>query len=151
MRFFLAILVLLISIAPASAQQETVRIPSVGPGGVVQLPAEPELRRACQIEDVAAFTNRVHVRCPYGPIVHSGLYTRDYEPPPRPDPGIRFFAVGATVDPALADRVIALASLAIEQNKHVVIFYRTDPAENPPGCLASDCRRLVGIVTIVRP
>jgi hypothetical protein len=137
--------------APASAQQGTVRIPSVGPGGVVQLPAQEELSRTCVIADVAAFTNRVHVRCPHGSSPRSGLYTREYTPPVQPDPAVIYFAVGATADPALADRVIALAGLAVEQNKSVVIFYRTNPAENPPGCLAQDCRRLVGIVTLVIP
>jgi hypothetical protein len=145
------IIALALCVAPASAQQETVTIPSVGPGGVAQLPAQTELRRQCQVMDVAAFTNRVHVRCPHGPTIRSGLYTRDYVPPPQPDTGVLYFAVGASADPALADRVIALASLAVQQNKEVVIFYRTDPAENPPGCLPADCRRLVGIVTVVRP
>lgn len=137
--------------APASAQQGTVTIPSVGPGSVINLPAEPELRRTCQIADVAAFSNRVHIHCATGGTTFgSGLYTRDYVPPPQPDAGIFYFAVGAASDPALADRVIALATSVSQQNKQVQILYRTDPAENPPGCLPSDCRRLTGLVMIIQ-
>lgn len=142
---------LALTAAPALAQEGTVRIPSVGPGGVATLPAATELSRTCWIADVGAFTNRVHVRCARATgSALGGLYTRDYVPPPEPDAGIVYFAVGATSDPALADRVIALANSASQQNKQVHIFYRTDPVENPPGCQPSDCRRLTGLVMIIQ-
>ena len=138
--------------APVSAQQERVTIPSVGPGGVATLPAATELRRTCFIADVAAFSNRVHVHCaPAGTTFGGGLYTRDYVPPPEPDAGIVYFAVGAASDAALADRVIALATSATQQNRQVQILYRTSAAENPPGCQANDCRRLIGLTLIVQP
>ena len=70
--------------APASAQQGTVTIPSVGPNGVISLPAEAELRRTCGIADVGAFSNRVHVHCAQDRTVMGGLHTRDV-PPPEPD------------------------------------------------------------------
>ncbi len=137
--------------APAWAQEGTVRIPSVGPGGVATLPAATELSRACGIADVGAFTNRVHVRCARdtGPAL-GGLHTPDYVPPPEADESVIYFAVGATSDPALADRVIVLANSASQQNKQVQIFYRTNPAENPPGCQPNDCRRLIGFVMIIQ-
>lgn len=132
---------------PAAAQQGTVTLPSVGPGGVATLgPAVPELGRDCAIVDIAAFVNRVHVHCVVPTGVHSGLYTRGYEPPPQPDVGIVYFAVGTASDPGLSDRVLTLATSAAQMNKPVHIFYRTDPAENPPGCLPADCRRLTGLV-----
>jgi hypothetical protein len=137
--------------ASASAQTGTVTIPSVGPGGVASLPAAAELARGCTIRDVAAFTNRVHIHClSDGGRPSGSLYSRDYQPPPQPDANVSYFAVGAAADPALADRVIALAASASQQNKQVTVFYRTDPAENPPGCLPSDCRRLTGLVMLVR-
>ena len=137
--------------APASAQEGTVRIPSVGPSGVATLPAATELTRTCWIADVGAFSNRVHVRCKQetGPAL-GGLYSRDYAPPPEADAGVIYFAVGAASDPALADRVIALASSASQQNKQIQIFYRTNPAENPPGCQPNDCRRLTGLVMLIQ-
>jgi hypothetical protein len=137
--------------APAAAQQGTVTIPSVGPGGVATLgPAAQELGRNCVVVDIAAFVNRVHVHCVVPSGVHSGLYTRGYEPPPQPDVGIVYFAVGTASDPGLADRVLRLATSAAQLNKPVHIFYRTDPAENPPGCLAADCRKLTGFVLLVQ-
>src|SRR6185436_1927759 len=88
--------------APAAAQQGTVTIPSVGPGGVATLgPAAQELGRNCVVVDIAAFVNRVHVHCVVPSGVHSGLYTRGYEPPPQPDVGIVYFAVGTASDPGL--------------------------------------------------
>jgi hypothetical protein len=136
---------------PAAAQQGTVTIPSVGPGGVAALgPATLELGRDCVVVDIGAFANRVHVHCVAPPSVHSGLYTRGYEPPPQPDVGIVYFAVGAASDPALSDRVLRLATSAAQFNKPVHIFYRTDPAENPPGCLPADCRRLTGLVLVLQ-
>ena len=153
MRFGLLVLLSALALiaAPASAQQGTVRIPSVGPGGVAALPAATKLSRTCWIADVGAFTNRVHIRCTRdtGPSL-GGLHTPDYVPPPEADAGIVYFAVGAASDSALADRVIALASSASQQNKQVQIFYRTNPAENPPGCQTNDCRRLIGLVMIIQ-
>lgn len=138
--------------APSFAQQGRVTIPSVGPGGVAALPAATELGRTCFIADVAAFINRIHVHCaPAGTTFGNGLYVHDYAPPPEPDAGIVYFAVGAASDPALADRVIAVATSATQQNRQVQILYRTNPAENPPGCQANDCRRLVGLTLIVQP
>ena len=137
--------------APAAAQQGTVTIPSVGPGGVATLgPAVQELGRDCVVVDIAAFVNRVHVHCVVPSGVHSGLYTRGYEPPPQPDVGIVYFAVGTASDPGLADRVLRLATSAAQLNKPVHVFYRTDAAENPPGCLATDCRKLTGFVLLVQ-
>ena len=137
--------------APAAAQQGTVTLPSVGPNGVATLgPAAQELGRDCVVVDIAAFANRVHVHCVVPPSVHTGLYTRGYEPPPQPDVGIVYFAVGTASDPGLSDRVLRLATSAAQLNKPLHIFYRTDPAENPPGCLSADCRRLTGLVLLLQ-
>ena len=145
------ILAVALMAAPAAAQQGTVTIPSVGPGGVATLgPAVQELGRNCVVVDIAAFVNRVHVHCVVPTEVHSGLYTRGYEPPPRPDVGIVYFAVGTASDPGLSDRVLMLATSAAQLNKPVHIFYRTDPAENPPGCLPADCRKLTGLVVLLQ-
>jgi hypothetical protein len=150
---FLVTMSALALVAASASAQETVRIPSVGPGGVATLPAAGELSRTCWMADVAAFRNRVHVHCSTqaGGIPGGGLYSPDYTPPPEADVAIVYFALGATSDPALADRVIALATSASQQNKQVRIFYRTNPAENPPGCLPSDCRGLTGLVLIIQP
>jgi hypothetical protein len=145
------ILALALVATPAAAQQGTVTIPSVGPGGGATLgPAVQELGRNCVIVDIAAFVNRVHAHCVAPAGVHSGLYTRDYQPPPQPDVGIVYFAVGTASDPGLSDRVLRLATSAAQLNKPVRIFYRTDPAENPPGCLPADCRKLTGLVLLLQ-
>jgi hypothetical protein len=145
------ILALALVAAPAAAQQGTVTIPSVGPDGVATLgPAVQELGRNCVIVDIATFVNRVHVHCVAPAGAHTGLHTRGYEPPPQPDVGIVYFAVGTASDPGLSDRVLRLATSAAQLNKPVHIFYRTDPAESPPGCLPADCRKLTGLVLLLQ-
>jgi hypothetical protein len=146
------VLALALIAAPAAAQQGTVTIPSVGPGGVATLgPAVQELGRDCVIVDIATFVNRIHVHCVVSSGgINNGLYSRDYQPPPQPDRNVVYFAVGTASDPGLSDRVLRLATSAAQLNKPVHIFYRTDPAENPPGCLPADCRKLTGLVVLLQ-
>jgi hypothetical protein len=97
------------------------------------------------VVEVASFESRVHVRC-FVPTGGGGLQSA---PAAASDPialSTPYYAVGAQAQPALADRVVALANSAVERDKQLTIFFRTDPAENPPGCLQHDCRRLTGIV-----
>jgi hypothetical protein len=132
MRVFAAVILCIVGLAapPASAQLAA------------------ELRVTCWLADVGVFANRVHVHCSNGP-PGGGLVS--HLPPPRPDPNVVYFAVGAVSDPNLANRVVALATAAMQQGKQVEVQYRSDPLENPPGCLTADCRRLTGLVLMAQP
>ena len=42
----------------------------------------------------------------------------------------------------------AAGHAALTGGKKVMIYFRTDPAENPGGCQATDCRKLTGIAVV---
>ena len=105
----------------------------------------PETSTACKLDQVAAYDTRVHVRCKEYDIYRDGSGAEHRQQSWRNafDPNVIYFAVDA--HSPLADRVVALASAA-GANDDVTIFFRTNAAENPPGCLPADCRKLTGLV-----
>ncbi len=108
-----------------------------------------EMRHAnCLVAEVAAFTNRVHLRCG-GPIYREGASNVTRELPaetPNPlDARIAYYAVDIRAEPVLAAQVVSLG-LAARAGGKATVFFRTSVADNPPGCLAHDCRRLTGLV-----
>ncbi|MEQ1812632.1 MAG: hypothetical protein ABL889_22085 [Terricaulis sp.] len=59
---------------------------------------------------------------------------------------VRYFAVENSVsENAMALTVLSVANAAVQRNRPLTIVYRTNPNQNPAGCLASDCRRIVGV------
>jgi hypothetical protein len=131
---------------PAFALQQ-VFVPHVSHDDVISNVQPPdEASKACQLDSVAAFQNRVHVQC-INTTGGDGLHSApDLSANGRAGAGLWYFAVDVQADPGLANRVVELGASAIEQNAHVTVFFRTNPAENPPGCLPADCRRLTGLV-----
>jgi len=84
---------------------------------------------SCSVDNVAAFENRVHLRCTTSP-----------------GGGIYYFAYAS--DPAhfsAANQMLAVANTAFALGKPVVVFYNSDSSLNPPGCNVGDCRGLVGV------
>lgn len=84
---------------------------------------------ACNnISSVAAFDNRVHLRCATanGSIIYYA-YATD--------------RAHATT----ANEILAIGNTALALGKAVELFYNADPALNPPGCGSGDCRGLVGV------
>lgn len=92
--------------------------------------AAAEQNRVCKVENVAAFTNRVHVRC--DAVAGGGLIV-----PPV------FFSV--EVSSPLADKLLILGAAAIETNRPLHLTYEGLPGQNNPGCQVSDCRRLLSV------
>lgn len=91
--------------------------------------------KECKATEIAAFQDRVHVFCKKPPgmgAVEASLGKI-----------IEYFAV-ATNDP-LADKLILLARESLVNGRPVTVWFDDDPAFNPPGCGAGDCRRLTGI------
>jgi hypothetical protein len=84
------------------------------------------------INNVAAFDNRIHLRCatanPVGTdTVYYYAYAND--------------AAHATT----ANEMLAIGNTAFALGKGVYLYYNADPALNPPGCNTGDCRGLVGV------
>lgn len=130
----------------------------------------------CRVGNIGVFQNRVHVRCAaadnqavqrsiqemLNSIDRMGVGSAGGGGAPL-DPATqamyqamaanlpRFFAVGTQAEPAMADRLVQVASAAAAQNRQVEIFFDAANSANPPGCAQNDCRRLIGIVMIVAP
>lgn len=99
------------------------------PGGSVgQLPAKspPTSTHSCSVGSVAVYQSRVHVYC-----TNAAGAAGD----------IRFFAA-ATSDPS-ASMFIQVAAQAKSVSQKVSIEYSTKTADNPAGCQANDCRKIL--------
>jgi hypothetical protein len=82
----------------------------------------------CTPTGVAAYTNRVHVRCSTA----------------APPGGIYYFAV-STANSASASRFLSIFTTAMVTGKTVRIHYTpSDTSGTAFGCLASDCRTATG-------
>jgi hypothetical protein len=91
-------------------------------------PAAPLDVFACTPTGVAAFTNRVHVRCS----------------PAAPN-NISYFAVCSASDSATASRFLSVFTTAKATGKNLDIFYTpSDTSGTACGCAAGDCRVLWG-------
>lgn len=63
----------------------------------------------------------------------------------QPGSAATYFAVENNVSHnAMALAILSVANAAIQSDRTLTIIYRTSADENPAGCLASDCRRIVG-------
>lgn len=92
-------------------------------------PASPEAYFACHINNVAAFDNRIHVRCNE-----------------TPGNGIWYFAYPTGSSSGwTANRMLAVAQTAYALGKPVWIHYVPSSSSNPTDCNTGDCRLLTGI------
>ena len=92
-------------------------------------PASVEASFACHINNVAAFHNRIHVRCNE-----------------TPGGGIWYFAYPTgSSNGYTANRMLAVAQTAYALGKPVWIYYVLSSSSNPTDCNVGDCRLLTGI------
>jgi hypothetical protein len=80
------------------------------------------------VNNVAAFDNRVHLRCSPA------------------DGSIAYFAYAT--DPsniATANQILAVANTAFALGEGVWVYYYSSSDYNPPGCNIGDCRGLYGV------
>jgi len=83
---------------------------------------------SCSPTGVAAFTERVHVRCS-----------------PADPNGIAYFAVCTANDSANASRFLSIFTTAKVTGKNVGIYYTlSDPNGTSCGCSTADCRAIWG-------
>ena len=87
--------------------------------------------RECSIEDVAIYENRIVVQCD----AKGG----------KSSP-VKYYAIA--VESAIAPLVLELGLASLKRK--VKVFFIEDPSLNPPGCDATICRRLDGIIAIER-
>jgi hypothetical protein len=87
----------------------------------------------CNVWQVAIFSNRAHILCKTSKLVGTDT--------------VWFFAVENTsANKTLINRMMAIGLTQMSLDHNVVVYFDTLSANNPPGCLAADCRKLIGIV-----
>lgn len=83
----------------------------------------------CILDSVAAYENRMHVRCD----------TAAFD-------NVRYFAIESTsANEMLINRVMAIGLTNMSMNRGVWVYYDVNSANNPPGCNIIDCRKLTGL------
>ena len=93
-------------------------------------PASIDANYSCYLDNVAAFDDRIHVRC-----------DDDYF-----ETGIRYFAfpIGGA-NGYTASRMLAVGQTAFALGKPVWIFFDSNSDSNPSSCYTTNCRLLTGI------
>ena len=90
----------------------------------------------CKIIDVAIYSNRAHVKCDVPFVL--GLAPKTTS--------VYYFAIANTNEnKMLINRVMAIGLTTMSMNRSAYLVVETASAQNPPGCLASDCRQLLGL------
>ncbi len=85
----------------------------------------------CTIANVAVYENRIHVKCVPG------------------DGAIFYFAYAVdSAHSSTANRMLATANSAYAVGDKLVVWYDSNSSHNPPGCLVSDCRLMVGLAWV---
>ena len=88
----------------------------------------------CTVDNVAAFENRIHLRCnnPYNTTIYYFAYPTD------------------SAHTATANQILAIANTAFALGKPVWVYFNSSSADNPPGCNTGDCRGLVGVSMVLQ-
>jgi len=87
----------------------------------------------CQVAQVAVFGSRAHILCKTSKVVGTDT--------------VWFYAVANTsANKTLINRMMTIGLTQMSLDDNVVVYFDTLSANNPPGCLVTDCRKLVGIV-----
>ena len=92
--------------------------------------AAPDASGTCDIETIATFENRIHVRC-------------------KPSSGgigatIVYFAA-PTSDSRQTNRLLAMLMTAYVLNIDPWVYWNSSSSANPSGCISTNCRLLEGV------
>ncbi len=86
--------------------------------------------RMCNVDQVGVMANRIHIKCAPNP---GQAYTKD----------IPYYAMRLNEPEAKIDNIIALAIASKQIRKPLVVWFDQSDYKSLPGCLGSNCRRLV--------
>jgi hypothetical protein len=124
--FYLGFVILgiLIGLYLGNTRMETATAAVVNqPSEVLAAPEAPSAQHVCVPENVAIFTNRIHIKCTTAA-----------------DGGIRYFAL-STADSKHTARVLSLLLTAKASGQRVGVDYNpNDTSGGAIGCATSDCR-----------
>lgn len=92
-------------------------------------PTSIEASFYCTVNNVAAFDNRIHLRCTL----------------PSSEGATYFAHPTGSSNGYTASRMLAVAQTAYALGKPVWVYYVSSSSSNPPGCNLGDCRLLTGV------
>lgn len=133
-RWFVLALVLVGALALSGAWflrgQAQAELPEV-PQGSGMLSPDASAFHTCTVVEIAAFEDRIHVRCTTAP---------------SSAPAVFFFAASTLpANSQNANRFLTLLNTALALNKTVYLWYDTSSSANPSGCSTGDCRKIVAL------
>ena len=86
----------------------------------------------CNIDNVAIYSNRAHIRCTNFITVGSNT--------------VRYFAIANTNENEMfINRVMAIGLTNMSMNRYVEVWFDTLASNNPSGCQPGDCRKLYAV------
>ena len=92
--------------------------------------------RDCTISHISVLEDRIHVKCSTPEPNLPAFFT------------VVYFYAASTANAGNANRMLALLNTAYTLGKIVHISYDSSSANNPSGCLATDCRKLTGVLLV---
>ena len=124
------LMIIVFSAGQTLARSGTARAQEDSNESMPGFPDSPDyLTHACLVNNVAAFENRIHIRC-------SNPTTT----------GIAYFAYATDAAHAVtANQILAIANTDYALGDNLWVYYYSDSADNPPGCNVGDCRGLYGV------
>jgi hypothetical protein len=100
-------------------------------GGLTPARADDVRHVGCAVEGVAVFPKRIHIRC---------------TPNAEAARAFNYFAVPVKAQSeAFANRILMLATSALQGRKSVEVWFRAHPTIEAHGCQKHDCRELTAL------
>lgn len=94
--------------------------------------ARAEVSFDCNINQVAIYGNRAHIRCGNAP---------------TGDPTVHYFAIeNNSENELMINRVMAIGLTNMSMDRWVRLWYDTSETNNPTGCQDVDCRKLIAVI-----
>ena len=106
--------------------------------------SDEEVVNNCAVQSIGALTDRVHILCkvaPAGADLSGLIYPVK---PAAPSANATFYY--AIENGPMANAVLTIASTAINKGRTLTIVYKSSASQNPSGCQANDCRRIVAVL-----
>jgi hypothetical protein len=140
---FIALSLAVVAAAGGPAFAQASRPTAPAPAPLLAQASTGQSEIGCQVLEVSAFANRVHLVCGDLPSPDSNQESVAIAHPVSIYQGTtRYLAV--ETGSVLAPILIAMGHAAMAANQPLYVIHAVGAGSNPPGCLPADCRRALG-------